>query len=187
MKPEAPPKKKQTRNTWARLAAFLLLRRMKSVPDSPLDFMRLIHEPKDWLLVMPAEANAFDAVLPFCLELLENLKGVRLHLLVPYDFRHWITINSPKIKVHPFHKQDLIWGHFPRRALIERLHNLKPEVVMDLSPQPTPLSLYASALSGARIRGAISRKYGDEIYNFLVHSRAEEIGERYRALFAYLA
>ena len=142
--------------------------------------------PKDWLLVMPAEANAFDAVLPLCLELLERLKGVRLHLLVPYDFRHWITVTTPKLKVHPFHRQDLFLGRFPRRALLERLHNLKPDIAMDLSPTPTPLSLAVVGLSGARVRGAISRPFGDDIFNFLVRSGAEELEDRYRALFAYL-
>ncbi len=178
--------KRTTRNTWAKIAAFLILRRLKSIPDSPLDFRRLLREPKDWLLVMPAEANAFDAVLPLCLELLERLKGVRLHLLVPYDFRHWITVTTPKLKVHPFHRQDLFLGRFPRRALLERLHNLKPDIAMDLSPIPTPLSLAVVGLTGARVRGAISRQYGDDIFNFLVRSRAEELEDRYRALFAYL-
>ncbi|RJP75402.1 MAG: hypothetical protein C4524_11835 [Candidatus Zixiibacteriota bacterium] len=175
------------RTIWVRIAAFFLRRQLKTGPDAPLDFARLLNEPKDWLLVMPAEANAFDAALPLCLDLLERVQGIRMHLLVPHDFRHWITVKTPMLKVHPFHPQDLIWGRFPRRALIERLHNLKPDVAMDLSPLPTPLSLYACAHSGAQVRGAISRKYGDEVFNFLVQSGAEDIGERYRTLFAYLS
>ncbi len=176
----------KTRNFWARIAAFFMRRRLKNVPDAPLDFMRLFHEPKDWLLVMPAEANAFDAILPLCLELLENVKGIRLHLLLPYDFRHWVTVSSPKLKVHPFHKQDLIFGRFPRRSLLDRLQNLKADIAMDLCPNPTPLSLCVCGSVGARVRGSMSRKYGDEIFNFLVQSRAEDIGDRYRVLFAYL-
>ncbi len=180
-----PPKKK-TRDTWTKITAFFLARRLKSVPDSPLDFTRFFREPKDWLLVMPAEASAFDDVLPRCLELVENRKGVRLHLLVPYDFRHWVTVSTPKLKVHPFHRQDLFLGRFPRRSLINRLHNLKPEVAMDLSPDPTPLSLSACTLSGAPVRASLSRKLGDNLFNFLVQSRAVDLRDRYRIFFAYL-
>ncbi len=187
MKSETQSKPKRTsRNLWTRLATFLVKRRLKSVPDSPLDFTRFFREPKDWLLVMPAEADAFDKVLPLCLELLESAKGVRLHLLLPYDFRHWVTITTPKLKVHPFHRQDLFLGRFPRRPLLKRLNGLKPEVAVDLSPDATPLSLSACGLSGARVRGTISRQYGDEVFNFVVQSGAAELGERYRVLFAYL-
>lgn len=181
------PKMSNQRNAWTRIVAWLVCRRLKTVPDSPLDFIRLFREPKDWLVVMPSEANAFDTVLPFILELMEKLKGIRLHLLVPYDFRHWITVTTPKLKVHPFHKQDLLLGRFPRRALLERLHNLKTEVAMDLSPIPTPLSLAVIGASGARVRGSFSRPHGDAIFNFLVQSRAEELEDRYRAFFAYLS
>jgi len=119
--------------------------------------------------------------------LMENLKGIRLHLLVPNDFRYWVTVTTPKLKVHPFNKQDLLLGQFPRRSLLERLRNLKPEVAMDLCPMPTPLSLSVIGASGARVRGAISRKFGDDIFNFLVQSRAVELEDRYRAFFAYLS
>jgi hypothetical protein len=180
------PTQNKTRNTWTRIVAWFIGRRLRSVPDSPLDFVRFFHEPKDWLLVMPAEANAFDVVLPLIMELMENLKGVRLHLLVPYDFRHWITVTTPKLKVHPFHKQDLRLGRFPRRALLDRLHNLKTEVAMDLCPHTTPLSLSVIGASGARVRGSFSRPYGDGIFNFLVRSGAEQLEDRYRAFFAYL-
>jgi hypothetical protein len=162
-------------------------RRLRTIPDSPLDFIRLFREPKDWLLVMPVEAYAFDKVLPFIMELMENLKGARIHLLVPYDFRHWVTVTTPKLKVHPFHKQDLVLGRFPRRTLLDRMHNLKPEVAMDLCPDPSPLSLSVIGASGARVRGSISRKHGDAIFNFLVQSGAEELEDRYRAFFAYLS
>jgi len=182
-----PASQNKQRNTWARIAAFLVKRRLKSVPDSPLDFFRLLNEPKEWLLVMPADANVFDMVLPLCLELLERLNNVRLHLLVPYDFLHWVTVNSPNLKVHPFHKQDLFLGRFPRRTLLERLKNLiRPDVAVDLSPIPTPLSLIVCGLSGAKIRGSIARQYGDDIFNFLVQSGAVNLEDRYRALFACL-
>jgi len=182
-----PAPKNTSRNTWAKIAAFLVKRRMKSVPDSPLDFFRFMKEPKDWLLVMPAEANVFDLVLPLCLELLERLGEVRLHLLVPYDFLHWVTVTSPKLKVHPFHRQDLFLGRFPRRPLLERLRNLvRPEVTMDLCPDPTPLSLTVCGLSGAKVRGAMARQQGDDIFNFLVQSGAVDLEDRYRALFACL-
>ena len=180
------PSQKLTRNTWARVAAFFISHRLKSATDSPLDFARLFTEPKDWLLVMPAEANAFDAAMPLCLELIENLKGVRLHLFVPYDFRHWV-ITSPHLKVHPFHQQDLHLRCFPRSSLLRRLRDIHPVVAVDLSPCPTPLSLSVCGLSGATIRGSISRNIGDAIFNFLVKSRARELGDRYRALFAYLS
>lgn len=181
------PKKNKPRNTWTRIVAWLVRRRLKSVPDSPLDFVRLFSEPKDWLLVMPAQANAFDDVLPHIMKLMENVKGIRVHLLVPIEFRYWVTVTTPKLKVHPFNKQDLVLGKFPRRALLERLHNLKTEVAMDLCPDPTPLSLSVIGASGARVRGAFSRPYGDAIFNFLVRSGAEKLEDRYRAFFAYLS
>lgn len=174
------------RNAWARLAAFLIIRRLKSVPDSPLDFDRLISKPEDWLLVMPVEANAFDAAVANCRELLEAVKGVRLHLLVPSEFRHWVK-TSPNLKVHPFHRQDLFLRRFPRRSLLQRLRRLEPVVAVDLSPNPTPFSLFVCGLSGAKIRGSLSRAHGDAVFNFIVKTRAGEIADRYRALFAYLS
>lgn len=184
--PEQSTSQKLTRNVWARLAAFFVSRRLKTSPNSPLDFARLITEPKDWLLVMPAEANAFDAAMPLCLELLENVKGIRLHLFVPYEFRHWVN-TSAHLKVHPFHRQDLFLGRFPKSSLLQRLRDIRPAIAVDLSPRPTPLSLCACGLVGAPIRGSISRKVGDTIFNFLVKSRAWELRDRYRALFAYLS
>lgn len=174
------------RNAWARVVAFFVMRRLRANPDSPLDFDRLFKKPEDWLMVMPVEANAFDAAMAHCRRLQEHLQGVRLHLLVPYEFRHWVR-TAPDLKVHPFHRQDLFLGRIPRNTLLHRLHRLGPAVAVDLSPWPTPLSLCACGLSGARIRGALSREYGDDIFNFLVKTRAGDIGERYRALFAYLA
>lgn len=174
------------RNAWARIAAFFILRRLKSVPDSPLDFGRLIEKPEDWLLVMPVDANAFDAAMSNCKELLANVKGVRLHLIVPYEFRHWVT-TSPFLKVHPFHRQDLFLGRFPRRSFLQRIRRLSPAVALDLSPRPTPLSLSACGLCGAQVRGSLSRIDGDAIFNFLVKTRAGELRDRYRALFAYLS
>lgn len=174
------------RNAWARVVAFFVLRQLRVTPDSPLDFDRLFTKPEDWLLVMPVEANAFDVAMSHCRKLQEHLQGVRLHLLVPYEFRHWVR-TAPDLKVHPFHRQDLFLGRIPRSMLLQRLHRLGPTVAVDLSPWPTPLSLCACGLSGARIRGSLSRAHGDDIFNFLVKTRAGDIGERYRALFAYLA
>jgi hypothetical protein len=183
----SPASQNRQRNVWARIAAFFVKRRLKSVPDCPLDFFRLLNEPKEWLLVMPAEANVFDLVLPLCLDLLGRLNNVRLHLLVPYDFLHWVTVSSPNLKVHPFHKQDLFLGRFPRRPLLDRLTNLiKPDVAVDLSPQPTPLSLTVCGLSGAKIRGSIARAQGNDVFNLLVESGAANLEDRYRALFACL-
>jgi len=178
--------KKIMRNAWARIAAFFIVRRLKSSPDSPLDFGRLIDKPEDWLLVMPVEANAFDAAVSNCEMLLKTLKGVRLHLLVPNEFRHWVK-TTPNLKVHPFYRQDLFLGRFPKSALLQRLRKLEPTVAVDLSPRATPLSLFACGLSGAKIRGSLSRLDGDAVFNFLVKTRAGKIGDRYRALFAYLS
>ncbi|MFH1862171.1 MAG: hypothetical protein ABH878_05100 [bacterium] len=180
------PKKKTSRNTWARIAAFFVLKRLKAVPDSPLDFIRLLLMPEDWLLVMPVEATAFDLVMPYCLQLQERNKVVRLNLLVPDEFRHWVK-TTHKLKVQPYHKQDLHIGIFPRSSLLQRLRNLHPTVVVDLSPMPTPLSLSVCGLSGASIRGTFSRNVGDTIFNFIVESRAVELKDRYNALFTYLA
>lgn len=174
------------RNTWARITTRLILRRLKSNPDSPLDFARFFRKPEDWLLVMPLEANAFDSAAMHCRALLEQLEGVSMHLLVPFEFRHWVK-TSPKLKVVPFHKKDLFLGYFPRRALLERLRRIDPAVALDLNPWPTPLSLCACGQSGARVRGSLSRTEGDAVFNFLVKARNGEIGERYRALFAYLS
>ncbi|MCX6639492.1 MAG: hypothetical protein NTW14_03300 [bacterium] len=177
---------KFVRNTWAKIAAFIVLRRLKNTPDSPLDFARFFQKPENWLLVMPAEAKAFDAAMVYCLELLQNVPGIHLHLLVPQDFLHWVHV-SPYLKVHPYDSQDLRLGRFPRDSLLQRLKRLNPAVAMDLSPHPTPLSLSICGLIGARVRGAFSREYGDAIFNFLVKTRAGDIGEQYRALFAYLS
>ncbi len=174
------------RNAWARIAAFIVQKRLKSDPDSPLDFIRVIQEPQNWLLIMPVEANAFDAAVKHCREYLADLKRVRFHLLVPQEFQHWVE-TSPSLKVHPFDRKDLFLNRFPRRSLLRRLRRIDPTVVLDLSPSPTPLSLSVSGLCGARIRGALSRSYGDAVFNLLIKSGAGEIGDRYRALFAYLS
>jgi hypothetical protein len=186
--PQSDPGKieKFLRNTWAKIAAKIVLRRLKNAPDSPLDFDRFFHQPENWLLVMPADAIAFDAAMVHCLELLQNVPGIHLHLLVPFDFKHWVR-TSPYLKAHPYEAQDLFLGRFPRNELIQRMKRLNPAVVMDLCPHPTPLSLAVCGLIGARVRGAFSREYGDAIFNFLVKTRAGEIGEQYRALFAYLS
>jgi hypothetical protein len=178
--------KKVMRNLWARIAAFIILRRIQSIPDSPLDFGRLMEQPEDWLIMMPVEANAFDAAMMYCRELLESLKGVRLHLVVPDEFRHWVT-TSPSLKVHPFHRQDLFLGRFPRHSFLQRVRRIGPVVAVDLSPCSTPLSLSVCGLCGARVRGSLSRVDGDAVFNFLVKTRAGELGDRYRALFAYLS
>jgi hypothetical protein len=178
--------KQFTRNTWARIAAFFILKRLKSTLDSPLDFSRLKDQPEDWLLIMPVEANAFDTALKNCKEFLDKTDGVRMHLLVPLEFRYWEK-TSPVLKVHPYERQDLFLGRFPKQDLLRRIVKLKPTVALDLSPYPTPLSLTASGLCGARMRGALSRNFGDGIFNFLIKSGARNLEDRYRALFAYLS
>ncbi len=174
------------RNTWARIAAFLVMRRMQYASDSPLDFNRLMEQPEDWLLVMPAEANAFDLAIRNCKDFLSRIEGVRMHLLVPYEFRYWEKTTAI-LKVYPYERHDLVLGRFPRQELMQRIAKLKPAVALDLCPYPTPLSLTASGLSGARVRGSLSRKQGDGIFNLLIKSGAGNIEDRYNALFSYLS
>ncbi|TKJ37608.1 hypothetical protein CEE37_13935 [candidate division LCP-89 bacterium B3_LCP] len=173
------------RNLWTRVVSFFILRQLKTNPDSPLDFDRLFKEPESWLLFMPAEAVAFDAAMKYCRELLEQIEGVRLHLIVPYEFRHWVR-TTQNLKVHPYSHQDLIMKRIPRNSLLRRLRRLEPAIAVDLNPWPTPLSLCICGLCGARVRGAVSRKQGDAVFNFLVKTGSGEIGDQYRALFAYL-
>ncbi len=173
------------RNIWAWIAALLVLRRLKSVPNSPLDFDRLTHKPENWLLIMPVEAVAFDKAIKKCKEFLASVDGICMHLLVPFEFRHWER-SSSNLKVHPYERQDLFLGRFPRQALIRRIIKLNAAVALDLCPYPTPISLIASGLCGARVRGSLSRRWGDRIFNFLIESRAGNLEDRYRALFAYL-
>ena len=174
------------RNIWARITALLVLRRLKATPDSPLDFGRLTDQPEDWLIVMPVESGAFDVALVNCKDLIARVRGIRLHLLVPFEFRHWVE-TTPFLKVHPYEKKDLFWRRFPRQELLQRLRRLTPAVALDLCTTPSPLSLAVTGLSGARVRGSLARTQGDSIFNLLIESRAGEIGDRYRALFAYLS
>ena len=174
------------RNIWARLTALLVMRRLKTTPDSPLDFGRLTDQPEDWLIVMPVESGAFDAALVNCKEFIAKVRGIRLHLLVPFEFRHWVE-TSPFLKVHAYEKKDLFWRRFPRQELLRRLRRLTPAVALDLCPRPIPLSLAVTGLCGARVRGSLARTQGDGIFNLLIESRAGEIGDRYRTLFAYLS
>ncbi len=174
------------RNIWAHIAAFFITHRLKADPDSPLEFSRLVTSPQRWLLIMPAEMYAFEEALSRLQDFLSTLSGVRFYLLLP-GFLEDRVQPTPDLKVIPYDRQDLFFRRFPRRALLKRLQRLRPAVVLDLCPRPSPFSLTASGLCGARIRGALSRMQGDGVFNLLIKSRAGNLGERYRALFAYLS
>lgn len=173
-------------NIWARITAFFVIRRLKTSPDSPQDFGRLVNSRQNWLLIMPAEANAFEEALSPIREFLLTIRDIRFYLLVPTQFHYWVE-STPDLKVLPFDRRDLFWGRFPRRTLLERLRKIHPAVTLDLCPKPSPLSLAVSGLCGARVRGALSRTQGDAVFNLLIKSRAGDLEGRYRALFAYLS
>jgi hypothetical protein len=174
------------RNVWAHIAAFFIAHRLKTSPDPPLDFSRLVNSPQRWLLIMPAETHAFEEALSQLKDFLLTLSGVRFYLLLPGFLQDRVQ-PTPDLKVIPYDRQDLFFRRFPRRVLLKKLQRIHPAVVLDLCPRPTPFSLAASGLCGARFRGALSRIQGDGIFNLLIKSRAGDLGERYRALFAYLS
>jgi len=177
--------KKFTRNLWAQIAAFFAVRWLKPGPDSPLDFTRLVDGCHDWLLIMPADANAFRTAIGQCEEVLAKMSGVRFHLLLPLELRGVVKATSG-MRLFSLNRHDLFLGVFPRSSLIQRLKEIQPQVALDLSPKATPLSLVVSGLSGAKVRGALARSQGNSIFNLLIESRSGELKDRYRALFAYL-
>jgi hypothetical protein len=174
------------RQIWARIAAFLIVRWLRTSPDPPLDFSRLIEDRQNWLLIMPAEANAFETAMTQGREFLSRMIDVRFYLLVPNAYRHWVQA-KPDLKVLPYDRKDLFLGRFPRSTLLKRLRKIHPAVALDLCPRPSPLSLIVCGLCGARVRGALARPQGDAVFNLLIKSGARDLGERYRALFAYLS
>ena len=142
--------------------------------------------PHHLLLILPQSFDYFDVARQMIEPLIEHLRPRLVTLLVPENFRTWISRDlGARVIPYDYRKKNFLG--FPEPDMRRRVSEVEADVAVDLTPEFNAYTAALAAASGASLRISLDSQQEPGFYNVFIESNGEkDLGERYETLLRYV-
>ena len=142
--------------------------------------------PHHLLVVLPPSFDYFDVARLKIEPLIEHMQPRYTTLLVPENFRTWLS-RDLQAKIVPYDYRKKSYLGFPEPVMCRKLSELECDVAVDLMPEFNAYTAGLVAASQAPLRISLDAQQEPGFYNiFIEFDAASDLGERYETLLKYV-
>ena len=142
--------------------------------------------PHHLLLILPPTFDYFDIARHMIEPLIEHMRPRYVTLLVPENFRTWLSRDlEARVVAYDFRKRNYLG--FPDETLCRKLAEFETDVVVDLMPEFNAYTAGLTSASQAPLRISLSAEQDLHFYDvFIEYDSGKNLKERYETLLQYV-
>ncbi len=142
--------------------------------------------PHHLLLILPPSFDYFDVARHMIEPLIEHMQPRFVTLLVPENFRTWLSRDlDARVVAYNYRRKNYLG--FPEQAFCNKVSELETDVVVDLMPEFNAYTAGLASASQAPLRISLSTEQDLHFYNvFIEYDTEKSLKERYETLLQYV-
>ncbi len=142
--------------------------------------------PHHLLLILPPTFDYFDVARHMMEPLITHMRPRFTTLLVPENFRTWISADlGARVVAYDARKKNFLG--FPEPDMRRRVSELEADVAVDLMPEFSPFTAALAASSLAPLRISLDSTQEPGFFNvFIEFAGDKNLNERYETLLKYV-